>query len=102
MVLFTNEENGARGALVYRDQHRAELSNHVVMLESDGGVFRPIGFGFTGSDTARQTVRSIATLLGDIGADSIAGAGGGADIDPALRRRTFPPCRWRPISRNTS
>jgi carboxypeptidase Q len=31
VVLFTNEENGARGARM-RDQHRAELSDHVVML----------------------------------------------------------------------
>jgi carboxypeptidase Q len=90
MVLFTNEENGARGALAYRDQHRAELSNHVVMLESDGGVFRPLGFGFTGSDTARQTVRSIATLMRDIGADSIAAAGGGADIDPSAQAGHVP------------
>jgi len=90
VVLFTNEENGARGALAYRDQHRAELSNHVVMLESDGGVFRPLGFGFTGSDTARQTVKSIATLMRDIGADSIAAAGGGADIDPSAQAGHVP------------
>ena len=36
-------------ALAYRDQHRAELAKHVMMLESDGGVFRPLGFGFSGS-----------------------------------------------------
>jgi carboxypeptidase Q len=90
VVLFTNEENGARGALAYRDQHRAELSDHVMMLESDGGVFRPLGFGFTGSDTARQTVKSIATLMRDIGADSIAAAGGGADIDPSAQAGHVP------------
>src|SRR6185295_8543510 len=49
VVLWTNEENGGRGGLGYRDQHRAELAKHVLMLESDGGVFRPLGFGFTGS-----------------------------------------------------
>ena len=43
VVLFTNEENGGRGGLAYRDQHRAELAKHVMMLESDGGVFRPLG-----------------------------------------------------------
>ena len=53
VVLWTNEENGGRGGLAYRDQHRAELAKHVMMMESDGGVFRPLGFGFTGSDTAR-------------------------------------------------
>ena len=34
VVLFTNEENGGRGGLAYRDAHRAELANHVMMLES--------------------------------------------------------------------
>ena len=63
VVLWTNEENGGRGGLAYRDQHRAELARHVMMIESDNGVFRPLGFGFTGSDTARQTVTAIATLL---------------------------------------
>ena len=28
-----------------------------MMLESDGGVFRPTGFGFTGTDGARATLR---------------------------------------------
>ena len=50
VVLWTNEENGTRGGLAYRDQHREELAKHVMMLESDNGVFRPIGFGFSGSD----------------------------------------------------
>src|SRR5207253_10309503 len=62
LVLWTNEENGGRGGLAYRDQHRAELARHVMMLESDTGVFRPRGFGFSGSDDARQTVEAIASL----------------------------------------
>ncbi len=53
VVLFTNEENGGRGGLAYRDRHRAELPKHVMMLESDIGVFRPTGLGLTGSDQAR-------------------------------------------------
>ena len=52
VVLFTNEENGARGGAGYRDAHQAELANHVLMLESDGGVFDPAGFGYTGLSAA--------------------------------------------------
>jgi carboxypeptidase Q len=85
VVLWTNEENGGRGGLAYRDQHRAELSKHVMMLESDGGVFRPYGFGFSGSDRARDTVRQIASLLSGIGANQISTGGGGADIGPSLQ-----------------
>ena len=40
VVLWTNEENGTRGGLAYRDAHRAELPKHVAMLESDIGVFQ--------------------------------------------------------------
>jgi len=90
VVLWTNEENGGRGGIGYRDQHRAELSKHVLMLESDGGVFRPQGFGFTGSDGARETVKTIATLLSGIAADQISPGGGGADIGPSMQEAHVP------------
>jgi len=90
VVLFTNEENGGRGGLAYRDSHRGELEKHVMMLESDGGVFRPLGFGFTGNDAARQAVKLIATLLSGIAADQITGGGGGADIGPSVQEAHIP------------
>jgi len=90
VVLWTNEENGGRGGLAYRDQHRAELGAHVMMLESDGGVFRPLGFGLTGNDAARHTATAIATLLTAIGADQISPGGGGADIGPSMQEAHIP------------
>ena len=90
VVLWTNEENGGHGGQAYRDQHRAELGKHQMMLESDGGVFRPLGFGFTGSDAARETVETIATLLSGIAADQISAGGGGADIGPSVQDAHIP------------
>lgn len=90
VVLFTNEENGLRGGNAYRDQHMAELPDHVLLLESDGGVFDPAGFGFTGSDEGRATVTAIASLLSLIGADRIAPSGGGADIGPSGQAAGIP------------
>ena len=90
VVLWTNEENGGRGGLAYRDRHLAELAKHVLMLESDSGVFRPTGFGFTGSDAARGRVREIATLLSGIHANAIGAAGGGADIAPSVQQAAIP------------
>jgi carboxypeptidase Q len=90
VVFWTNEENGGRGGFAYRDAHRAELGRHVMMLESDTGVFRPLGFGFSGSERARQTVRAIASLLSGIGADAVGPAGGGSDIDPSVREAAIP------------
>lgn len=83
-VGWTNEENGGRGGEAYRNAHQAEMGKHVLAIESDGGVFKPIGFGFTGSDSARTILRKIAGLLHRIEADSIAASGGGADIGPIM------------------
>ena len=90
VVLWTNEENGLRGGNAYRDRYRDQLANHVLMLESDGGVFRPTGFGFTGSDAARAKLRDIATLLSGIQADRIGPSGGGADIGPSVQLANLP------------
>ncbi|HLA78180.1 MAG TPA: M28 family metallopeptidase [Vicinamibacteria bacterium] len=90
VVFWTNEENGLRGGLAYRDQHRAELADHVLAMESDGGVFRPRGFGFSGNDKARAAVAQIASLLSPIGADHVGPTGGGADIGPAVAEGNIP------------
>jgi carboxypeptidase Q len=90
VVLWTNEENGSRGGLAYRDRHADDLVNHVMMLESDGGVFRPTGFGFSGSDAARAKIKDIATLLRGIQADRIGPSGGGADIGPSVEAGKIP------------
>jgi carboxypeptidase Q len=86
VVAWTNEENGARGGSAYRDAHAAELSGHVVAIESDGGVFRPLGFGFTGSDSALAIVTRIGRLLAGIGAASVTRGGGGTDIEAIVER----------------
>jgi hypothetical protein len=44
VVLFTNEENGVRGAKGYAEQHQGELHDTVLALESDSGGFAPRGF----------------------------------------------------------
>jgi carboxypeptidase Q len=90
VVLFTNEENGTRGGLAYRDTHLATLRNHVLMIESDTGVFRPHGFGFTGTATSRATIARIARLLTGIGVDHVGSSGGGADIGPSVQAANLP------------
>jgi carboxypeptidase Q len=99
VVLFTNEENGARGGAGYRDAHKAELANHVAILESDGGIFDPAGFGLTfdpaktgrpGADAALRTLTAIAGLLGGLGADTVRDGGGGTDIEPAATAGNIP------------
>ena len=84
-VMWTNEENGLRGGEAYRDEHFNELNNHILAMESDAGVFKPSGFGFTGSDKAFNILRDIGTLLKRIESGEITKGGGGADIGPIMR-----------------
>lgn len=90
VVLWTNEENGLRGGFAYRDRYRDQLANHVLMLESDSGVFKPTGFGFSGSDGARARIKEIARLLSGVQADRIGESGGGADIGPSVQAANIP------------
>ena len=90
VVFWTNEENGLRGGLAYRDKYRKQLAQHVMMLESDSGVFRPTGFGFSGPERGRAIVTQIASLLAPIGADRIGPNGGGADIGPSVEAGDVP------------
>ncbi|PIQ61236.1 MAG: carboxypeptidase [Bacteroidetes bacterium CG12_big_fil_rev_8_21_14_0_65_60_17] len=84
VVMWTNEENGLRGANAYRDMHREELHNHILAMESDAGVFTPRGFGVTGSDAAFDVLTQIGKLLEPIGSGTITRGGGGADIGPIM------------------
>ena len=90
VVLWTNEENGLRGATAYRDRYDKQLADHIMMLESDSGVSRPRGFLFTGNPRGRETVKAIASLLRGIDAHRVGPNGGGADIGPSVRAANIP------------
>jgi carboxypeptidase Q len=85
VVGWTNEENGLRGGNAYRDAHRDQIEKHVLAMESDAGVFRPSGFGFTGSDEAFAIVQQVGKLLERIGSGTVTRGGGGADIGPIMQ-----------------
>lgn len=87
VVMWTNEENGLRGGTAYRDMimENGTLDNHILAMESDGGVFEPKGFGFSGSDKAFTMIQEIGKLLEPIGSGNITRGGGGADIGPIMR-----------------
>jgi carboxypeptidase Q len=82
-VGWTSEENGGPGGSRYASDHADEV--HVLAMESDGGTFKPSGFGFTGSDAAFRIVTEIGTLLDRIESGTITRGGGGADIGPLMQ-----------------
>lgn len=86
VVGWTNEENGTKGGIAYRDARGADVGKHVLAIESDGGVFSPRGFSVGASPEAFAIVKEIGKLLGPIGADSVNNEGGEADIGPLMER----------------
>ncbi len=102
VVLWTNEENGARGADAYAHTYGKDpRRRHVAAIESDGGVERPVGFDTmvrrTGpgqnpdsSDAARtafavERLRSLAPLFAGIGVDRFMAGEGGTDVSPLMK-----------------
>ena len=61
------------------------MENHVLGIESDSGVFDPLGFGFTGSDEAFALLKEIGKSLKRIDSGEVTRGGGGADIGPLMR-----------------
>jgi carboxypeptidase Q len=90
LVLFTNEENGLRGASAYADRYAEAAGNHVFALESDSGVLAPAMLGFSGSPAARAIMAQVGTLLTPIGFGDIGPGGGGADIGPITQLGNTP------------
>ncbi len=85
VVLWTNEENGGRGADAYRDAHGAE--RHVLAMESDNGAFHPRGYVLAAHDSLAAVVRQVAGLMGAIGATHVerVAESPAADIEPLAR-----------------
>ncbi len=88
LVFWTNEENGVMGGRAYRDKviEKGELERHQLAIEVDFGVFKPLGFGFVGSDEAFQMLKPIADLMSSLRSMHLReGAYGTVDIGPLQR-----------------
>lgn len=91
VVLWTNEENGLRGGVAYRESVGDAVSKHVAAIEMDGGNERPVGIGATISsrigepESAYVLLEQIGVLLQGIRAGEVSRRGGGADIGPLMR-----------------
>ena len=90
IVLWTNEENGLRGATAYGERYAATASNHVFALESDSGVFAPAALGFSGSAAARAALLPVIPLIAPLGFSDIGPGGGGADVGPIAQAGNVP------------
>jgi len=79
-VLFTNEENGRRGAAQYAKDHSAELTQHVAAFELDTGAGTPLGFMTEGEQPYLAEAREYSALLAPLGANAMIAGYSGDDI----------------------
>lgn len=82
VVLFTNEENGMRGAYEYASMVRESGEKHVFALESDSGGFAPRGFTVQATPEALAQLRDWLPLFRPWLIHFMEVGGGGVDIGP--------------------
>ncbi len=88
-VLFTNEENGLKGAIAYGEAHASEASNVVAAFEADVGGFAPRGLMVETTDAKRPEitarVEDLMRLLEPLGASRVLAGFSGADLIPLVK-----------------
>lgn len=87
VVFWTNEENGGRGGVAYRDWARRQGEHHVAAIEMDGGAERPIGFDLSAGHSHNDMfakATAVAGLLSRIGANQLVPGSGESDIEPLM------------------
>ena len=86
LVLFTNEENGLRGAKQYSENVKDQIKNHVMAIESDTGVFAPVGVRVQNSEVGKAQLKELTPLLASLNATEITDGFSGADIMPIVNQ----------------
>ncbi|XP_041376547.1 carboxypeptidase Q-like [Gigantopelta aegis] len=70
-IFWTAEEQGSIGAYKYFNDHKSDLSNYDLVMESDTGTLSPSGLRFSGNEAATEIVRAVVDLLDPIGATNL-------------------------------
>lgn len=78
-VLWTSEEPGYQGAISYSLQHKNELPNFNMVLESDDGTFNPQGLSITATNDAACMVQEIMKLTSFLNATALDMPNDGSD-----------------------
>jgi Zn-dependent M28 family amino/carboxypeptidase len=96
VVFWTNEENGGKGGIAYRNFIGKGVAKHVAAIEMDGGAEAPIGFDLAIShlphgthppiwDNMQEKASAIGELLKRIDAQRVLPGEGEADIEPLMK-----------------
>ncbi|MBL4625656.1 MAG: M20/M25/M40 family metallo-hydrolase [Flavobacteriales bacterium] len=88
VVLFMNEENGARGAEKYANEAKAKNEKHIAAIESDRGGFTPRGFSISGTDKQFKQLEEWEKILMHYDLEYIVQGFAGVDIAPLKNGET--------------
>ncbi|PIK44667.1 hypothetical protein BSL78_18461 [Apostichopus japonicus] len=79
-VFWTGEEQGLVGARQYYDQHKSNISNYDLVMESDGGTFTPTGISNSGNAATQEIMKQVLDLLSPINATTLQVSTEGGDV----------------------
>ena len=84
VVMWANEENGAMGGKQYAKDNKHE--DHILMLESDAGIFTPKSIGYTGKEEFYKKLKQMEFLYKRFNPEfEFRDRGGGVDIRPMMK-----------------
>lgn len=84
-VLFTNEENGMRGATAYASAARTSGEKHIFAVESDNGGYQPRGFNLGSTQgNAHERAQKWVPLFEPYGLGTFIKGTGAADVGPLM------------------
>jgi carboxypeptidase Q len=89
IIAWMDEEQTQSGAKAYAEEFKAQISNHVGAIESDGGAGHPVGFNASVVRSALPMLEPIQEILQSSGASIIQHAEKpdvGTDIAPLTRQ----------------
>jgi len=89
LVMWACEETGGLGGIQYFNDHKADIGNYSIVMESDDGVFYPYGLAFSGTNVATSIIQSIGVLTKSINTTAVRGGGGGLDVQPWISAQPY-------------
>ncbi|PIK33975.1 hypothetical protein BSL78_29202 [Apostichopus japonicus] len=79
-VFWTGEEQGYVGSQQYYEQHKSNISNYDLVMESDGGTFTPTGISNSGNAATQEILKQVLDLLSPINATTLQVSTDGGDV----------------------
>lgn len=79
-IFYINEENGVRGGQEYGVYTDTTKEKHIAAIESDRGVFTPVGFSVNSEPEVLEKIQSWLPVLEHAGIEWVKAGGSGVDI----------------------